>query len=247
MILSSKTARAGRHRRLREAKFQAGVQQRSALSPNPDAISLASFNSQWREFSRISVRGRSVGVPSYRPRDGGLRLLVGSNEIRKGIAAAASPLPPGSPALCSTSFIMSALADLSTICVTIVLRRDPAALSVDRHDDRLVQRVGQRCQQALGAAAAGVAGLPLLEAGVQRRPARAHLVTALAVRHRAAPPCRFGACICSQHVLVCQLKMSEFIATTNGAKCRRKFSLQPPSGAPNASLLPEPCSWQLII
>ena len=49
---------------------------------------------------------------------------------------------------------------------------DLAAPSVDRHDDRLVQRIGQQRRQALGAAAAGVAGLPLLEAGVQRRPAR---------------------------------------------------------------------------
>jgi hypothetical protein len=68
----------------------------------------------------------------------------------------------------------SALADLSTICVTIAsrlvsLRRPP---SVDRHDDPLVQRIGQQCRKALGVAAAGVAGLPLLEAGVQRRPAR---------------------------------------------------------------------------
>ena len=48
---------------------------------------------------------------------------------------------------------------------------DRAAASVDRHDDRLVQRIGQQRLQALGAAAAGVAGLPLLEAGVQQRPA----------------------------------------------------------------------------
>jgi len=62
---------------------------------------------------------------------------------------------------------------------------DVAAPSVDRHDDRLVQRIGQQRRQALRAAAAGVAGLPLLEARVQP-PARAHLVTAFAVRHVAA-------------------------------------------------------------
>jgi hypothetical protein len=45
---------------------------------------------------------------------------------------------------------------LSTICVTIASRLviELAALSVDRHDDRLVQRNGQQCRQALGAAAA---------------------------------------------------------------------------------------------
>jgi hypothetical protein len=48
---------------------------------------------------------------------------------------------------------------------------DRAVPPVDRHDDRLVQRIGQQRRQGLGAAAAGVAGLPLLEAGVQRRPA----------------------------------------------------------------------------
>jgi hypothetical protein len=61
---------------------------------------------------------------------------------------------------------------------------DLAAAPIDRHDDRLIQRIGQQCRQALGAAAAGVAGLPLLEAGAQRRPARAHLVAALAVRQQ---------------------------------------------------------------
>jgi hypothetical protein len=33
----------------------------------------------------------------------------------------------------------------------------------------------------------------------------------------------------------------------NDAKCRRKFSLLPPSGAPIASLLPEPCLGCLTI
>ena len=47
------------------------------------------------------------------------------------------------------------------------------------------------------AAAAGVAGLPFLEAGVQRRPARAHLIIARAVRHT-PPPLRLGACIYSR-------------------------------------------------
>ena len=70
----------------------------------------------------------------------------------------------------------SALADLSTICVTIALRlvtlrRRPS----NRHDDRFVQRIGQQRRQALGAAAAGVARLPLLEEGAQRRPPRTPL------------------------------------------------------------------------
>src|SRR5208282_2473050 len=56
---------------------------------------------------------------------------------------------------------------------------DLAAFAVDRDKDRLVERIGQQCRQVLFAAAAGVAGLPLPETGVQRRPARAHLVIVL--------------------------------------------------------------------
>jgi hypothetical protein len=97
----------------------------------------------------------------------------------------------GSAAIMSISILVarrSALADLSNICVTIasrlvILRRYP---SVDRHKGSLVPRVCQERRQALGAAAAAVAGLALLEAGVQRRPARTHVVIAPAVRH--APP-----------------------------------------------------------
>jgi hypothetical protein len=58
-----------------------------------------------------------------------------------------------------------ALADLSTICVTIASRFGGlAAPSADRHDDRLIERIGRQRRQTRGAAAAGVAGLPLLEA-----------------------------------------------------------------------------------
>ena len=48
---------------------------------------------------------------------------------------------------------------------------------------------------------------------------RADFVIALAVRHR-APLCRFGACIYSLSVLLCQLKIREIIATTCGASRR---------------------------
>jgi len=48
----------------------------------------------------------------------------------------------------------SALGDLSTIWVTIASRGELAAPPVDRHDDRLVQRVGQQCRRALSAAPA---------------------------------------------------------------------------------------------
>jgi len=40
---------------------------------------------------------------------------------------------------------------------------DLAAFPVDRDEDRLIQRVGQERRQVLGASAAGVAGLALLE------------------------------------------------------------------------------------
>src|SRR6267378_5773826 len=137
--------------------------------------------------------------------------------------------------------------DLSTICVTIasrlvILRRRPSIIT----DDRLVQRIGQQCRQAPGAAAAGVAGLLLLEAGVQRRLARAHRVIALAVRH-APPPLRLGACIYSPYVLICQPNTCYYSNNESGVKCRGKFSLQPPSGALNASLLPEPCFGCLTV
>jgi hypothetical protein len=48
---------------------------------------------------------------------------------------------------------------------------DLAAFSVDRDEDLLVQGIGQQRMQLLLAAAAGVAGLPLSETGVQRRAA----------------------------------------------------------------------------
>src|SRR6266478_4358506 len=60
---------------------------------------------------------------------------------------------------------------------------DLAALAVDRDEDRLVQRIGQECGQLLFAASAGIAGLALRETGVQRRPAGAHLVIVLVIRH----------------------------------------------------------------
>jgi hypothetical protein len=60
---------------------------------------------------------------------------------------------------------------------------DLAPFSVDRDEDRLVERIGQERRQVLLAAAAGVAGLPLAEAGVQRWPARAHLVIVLVLRY----------------------------------------------------------------
>jgi hypothetical protein len=44
-----------------------------------------------------------------------------------------------------------------------------------------VQRIGRQCRQVILAAAAGFAGLPLSEAGVQRRPDEAHLVIVLVV------------------------------------------------------------------
>jgi hypothetical protein len=47
---------------------------------------------------------------------------------------------------------------------------DLATFSVDRDKDLLAQRIGQQRMQLLLAAAAGVAGLPLSETGVQRRP-----------------------------------------------------------------------------
>src|SRR5271165_2536756 len=64
---------------------------------------------------------------------------------------------------------------------------DLATFAVDRDKDRLVQRIGQQCRQVLLAAAAGVAGLPLAETGVQRRPAGAHLVIVLVLRHMRHP------------------------------------------------------------
>src|SRR6266446_7091841 len=99
----------------------------------------------------------------------------------------------------------SALADLSTICVTIasrlvIARRRPSIATATVS----FSASAQQCRQALGAAAAGVARLPLLEPGVRRRPARAYLATALGVRHR-PPSRRLGACIYSPSVLVCQL------------------------------------------
>jgi hypothetical protein len=47
---------------------------------------------------------------------------------------------------------------------------DLATFSVDRDKGRLVQRIGQRGMELLLAAAAGVAGPPLAETGVLRRP-----------------------------------------------------------------------------
>jgi len=64
---------------------------------------------------------------------------------------------------------------------------DLAPLPVDRDENRLVQRIGEQCRQVLFAAAAGVAGLPLAEAGVQRRPAGTHLVIVLVLRHMRLP------------------------------------------------------------
>ena len=58
-----------------------------------------------------------------------------------------------------------------------------ATFAVDRDEDRLVERIGQEGRQLLFAAAAGIAGLALAETGVQRRPAGAHLVIVLVIRH----------------------------------------------------------------
>ena len=49
--------------------------------------------------------------------------------------------------------------------------------SVDRHEDCFVECLGEQCRQALGAAPAGIAGLALLETGVQRGSAGAYLVS----------------------------------------------------------------------
>jgi hypothetical protein len=64
-----------------------------------------------------------------------------------------------------------------------VSRRRFSSFSVDRDEDRLAQRIGQQRMQLLFAAAAGVARLPPLETGVQRRAAGARLVIVLVVRH----------------------------------------------------------------
>jgi hypothetical protein len=48
---------------------------------------------------------------------------------------------------------------------------DLATFSVDRDEDLLAQRIGRQRMQLLFAMAAGVAGLPLSETGVQRRAA----------------------------------------------------------------------------
>jgi hypothetical protein len=47
--------------------------------------------------------------------------------------------------------------------------------------------IASALERAGARAASGVAGLALLEAGVQRPPARAHLVIALAIRHTPRP------------------------------------------------------------
>jgi hypothetical protein len=47
---------------------------------------------------------------------------------------------------------------------------DLAPLSVDRDEDRLAQRIASTACSFFLAAVAGVAGLPLSETGVQRRP-----------------------------------------------------------------------------
>jgi hypothetical protein len=65
-----------------------------------------------------------------------------------------------------------------------------APFSVDRDEGGLVQRIGQQRMQLMQpffAAAAGVAGLPLSETGVQRRAARAHLIIVLVARHMRLP------------------------------------------------------------
>jgi hypothetical protein len=77
---------------------------------------------------------------------------------------------------------------------------DLAPFSVDRDEDTPSlpspacggglgwgQRIGQQRMQLLSAAAAGVAGLPLSETGVQRRAAGADLVIVLVVRHMRLP------------------------------------------------------------
>src|ERR1700730_3830496 len=60
---------------------------------------------------------------------------------------------------------------------------DLATFAVDRDQDRLVQRIGEERGQLLFAAAAGIAGLALLETGAQWRTAGAHLVIVLVIRH----------------------------------------------------------------
>jgi hypothetical protein len=69
---------------------------------------------------------------------------------------------------------------------------DLAPFSVDRDEGRLVQRIGQQRLQLLFAAAAGVAGLPLAETGVQRRAAEAHMWRAPISRGRCSVAQRSG-------------------------------------------------------
>jgi len=65
---------------------------------------------------------------------------------------------------------------------------DLAALSIDGHDHRLVERLDQQRRQVFRARSARVAGLALLESAVHRRLAAADLVIALVVGHGAPHP-----------------------------------------------------------
>ena len=81
----------------------------------------------------------------------------------------------------------SALADLSITCVTIasrlvILRRRPSIVTRVRSFRASAKSAGR----LLALRPPGLPDWPFLETGVQRRPARTHLVIAPAVRH--APP-----------------------------------------------------------
>jgi hypothetical protein len=86
----------------------------------------------------------------------------------------------------------SAFADSSTLCVTIdsrlaIVRRRPSIVTTTVSFSASANRRGRLYAQG----PTGVAKPPLLKSGAQRGPTRAHLVTALAVRHR-APALRIG-------------------------------------------------------
>ena len=140
----------------------------------------------------------------------------------------------------------SALADLSTICVTIAsrlvsLRRRPSIVTTTVSFSASASNAGR----LLTLRPPGLPGCPFWKRVCSGgRPA--HLVTAVAVRHR-SPPRYFGACIYSAYVLICQILACAYSNNKTGAKCRQEFSLQPPSAALDASLLPEPCFGHLTI
>src|SRR6516165_5708045 len=68
---------------------------------------------------------------------------------------------------------------------------DLPAFAVNRDKYRFVERVGQQGRQLLFAPATGVAGLPPLETGVQRRAAGSHLVIVLVIRHIGVLSCDY--------------------------------------------------------